>query len=577
MTFLKKIVFYSLLIFSSLHSRQIGTTQPRIPTQKPATQLPKQPVTPIQQIPQKPITSPKTFDDYITQIRTQWKHNDVINAQGIFTDKFIDFVLLAHLDELFTRTLLEAGRSLYLPLSANNEENIEKILTTNAAIENIMFAYGKPFYDPKTKIFRQSYLDELVAKLDPTATSNATITTFTNNTLASLQELWNLTREIDTALLLPQAQQQINATFEKYGFIKPVIQPVVPSDIPKPKSVILQQPILPQQHVSISTIKKTQSKEPFENFIQRLIDQNQKQIHSLLFDVQANKHIFSIKPDNENLAKQLINALVENMRTEYPDITNSELTKIAPAIQKSKWFAIISDFTGLTQFIFDTIWPSKPSKPQQPIVKPTQSPSSISLKIGTTLITIVKGDILEQQVDAIVNAANEDLSHGAGVARAISDAAGPQLQAYCDTMPLLMPIVDPSSPQNVRQVKCPTGQAVITPAFDLEQKGIKNIIHTAGPLGNNPNREKLLASSYQNSLQIALDNNLKSIAFPAISTAIFGYNIDKATPIAFAAIRDFVKQHPQAFEEIRLVLLPDKIDPDKNFNVYKKWMGELTK
>ena len=190
-----------------------------------------------------------------------------------------------------------------------------------------------------------------------------------------------------------------------------------------------------------------------------------------------------------------------------------------------------------------------------------ESVSQQPYMIGTTRITIVQGDITQQKIDAVVNAANEDLSHGGGVARAISKAAGPKLQKYSDAMPVL-----------AHGERCPMGKAVITPAFDLEKIGIKKIIHATGPRGTTPNKEQLLRDAYKNSLQVALDNGVRSIAFPAISTAIFGYDINEATPVAFAAVRDFIKKNPKAFDEIRFVLFSDD-----DLAVYKKWANELFK
>ena len=183
------------------------------------------------------------------------------------------------------------------------------------------------------------------------------------------------------------------------------------------------------------------------------------------------------------------------------------------------------------------------------------------LKIGSTKITIMQGDITKQKVDAIVNAANENLKHGGGVARAIAKAAGSRMQQYCDTMPIIS-----------NGERCPVGQAVITPAFDLEKVGIKKVIHATGPRGNNPDKKQLLRDAYQNSLRVAQKNSLKSIAFPAISTAIFGYDINEATPVAFAAVRDWIKQHPNVLDEVRFVLFSDK-----DLAVYQKYVGELLK
>lgn len=191
----------------------------------------------------------------------------------------------------------------------------------------------------------------------------------------------------------------------------------------------------------------------------------------------------------------------------------------------------------------------------------TELDASKPLRIGDTQINIVQGDITQQKIDAIVNAANENLQHGGGVAAAISKAAGPKFQQYSDKMPIMR-----------NGERCPTGQAVITPAFDLEKVGIKKVIHATGPRGSNPDKKQLLRSTYQNSLKIAQENNLKSIAFPAISTAIFGYDIHQATPVAFSAVKDFITKHPDAFEEIRFVLFSDK-----DLAVYEKHKDELLK
>ncbi len=184
------------------------------------------------------------------------------------------------------------------------------------------------------------------------------------------------------------------------------------------------------------------------------------------------------------------------------------------------------------------------------------------LYIRETLITFEQGDITKQNVDAIVNAANEHLGNRGGVARAIRDAAGQKFQNYCNEMPIV----------KAPNIKCQIGEAVITPAFNLQKVGIKNIINTVGPLGSNPDKEILLRNAYQNSLKIAQKNNLRSIAFPAISTAIFGYDINKATPVAFAAVRDFVKSNPKSFDEIRFVLFSND-----DMNVYEKFSDELRK
>jgi O-acetyl-ADP-ribose deacetylase (regulator of RNase III)/transcriptional regulator with XRE-family HTH domain len=141
--------------------------------------------------------------------------------------------------------------------------------------------------------------------------------------------------------------------------------------------------------------------------------------------------------------------------------------------------------------------------------------------------TIVRQDITKMKVDAIVNAANTDLQMGGGVCGAIFKAAGAaQLQAACDK---LAPIK--------------TGKAVITPGFDLPAKFI---IHAAGPVyrhQNSEQSEKLLRSAYMESLWLAVENKCESIAFPLISSGIYGYPKDEALQVATAVIQDFLIDH----------------------------------
>ena len=141
--------------------------------------------------------------------------------------------------------------------------------------------------------------------------------------------------------------------------------------------------------------------------------------------------------------------------------------------------------------------------------------------------TIVRQDITKLKVDAIVNAANTELQMGGGVCGAIFKAAGAaQLQAACDK---LAPIK--------------TGEAVITPGFDLPAKFV---IHAAGPVYHRQNAaksEKLLRSAYLESLRLAIENECESIAFPLISSGIYGYPKDEALQVATSAIHDFLIDH----------------------------------
>src|SRR6266540_78084 len=126
-------------------------------------------------------------------------------------------------------------------------------------------------------------------------------------------------------------------------------------------------------------------------------------------------------------------------------------------------------------------------------------------------IQAVQGDITQQRVDAIVNAANSALSGGGGVDGAIHRAAGPELLAECRTLG-----------------RCPTGEARITKGYRL---AARHVIHAVGPFYQRREGDaELLASAYRNSLELAAQHGVKSIAFPAISTGIYGYPLDLAAP-----------------------------------------------
>ncbi|KAF8913560.1 A1pp-domain-containing protein [Mucidula mucida] len=138
-------------------------------------------------------------------------------------------------------------------------------------------------------------------------------------------------------------------------------------------------------------------------------------------------------------------------------------------------------------------------------------------------ISLFQGDITKLQIDSIVNAANKSLLGGGGVDGAIHDAAGPGLLEEC------------------RPLKgCETGQSKITGGHKLPSK---HIIHTVGPIYSKlsvDTKAKQLASCYRTSLQLAVQHSLKHIAFPSISTGIYGYPIEDATHIALKEVRDFV-------------------------------------
>ncbi|MCX4386827.1 O-acetyl-ADP-ribose deacetylase [Micromonospora peucetia] len=148
-------------------------------------------------------------------------------------------------------------------------------------------------------------------------------------------------------------------------------------------------------------------------------------------------------------------------------------------------------------------------------------------------IEVIRGDITREDVDAIVNAANESLLGGGGVDGAIHRAAGPRLaQAGAALAP------------------CDAGEAVATPAFDLAPP-VRHVIHTVGPVweGGGHGEAEVLASCYRRSLQVADEIGARSVAFPAIGTGVYGYPPDRAATIAVTTIR----ATPTAVEHVRLV------------------------
>jgi O-acetyl-ADP-ribose deacetylase (regulator of RNase III) len=165
-------------------------------------------------------------------------------------------------------------------------------------------------------------------------------------------------------------------------------------------------------------------------------------------------------------------------------------------------------------------------------------------------IEIRQGDITKLAVDAIVNAANSSLLGGGGVDGAIHRAAGPELLKECRTL-----------------AGCPTGEARITKGYTLPAR---HVIHTVGPIYSGKPRDKtLLTGCYQNSLKLAAENNVHSLAFPAISCGVYGYPIEEACKIAVDTTCNFLKNNLTIEKVIFMLFSP------MNLNVYEKYVKSL--
>jgi len=168
----------------------------------------------------------------------------------------------------------------------------------------------------------------------------------------------------------------------------------------------------------------------------------------------------------------------------------------------------------------------------------------------TATLRAVYGDIVTLKVDAIVNAANSTLLGGGGVDGAIHDAAGSELFEACQLLG-----------------GCDVGDAKITLGYNLKAT---YIIHAVGPIwrGDTHNESHLLASCYKRSLELAVEHNVKSIAFPSISTGAFGYPIELAALVAITEVRDFVSK-PCSLNDVRFCCFSSK-----DFALYQKLLRE---
>ncbi|MBF9254106.1 O-acetyl-ADP-ribose deacetylase [Pontibacter sp. 172403-2] len=167
-----------------------------------------------------------------------------------------------------------------------------------------------------------------------------------------------------------------------------------------------------------------------------------------------------------------------------------------------------------------------------------------------TAIEVVKGDITIQKVDAVVNAANSSLLGGGGVDGAIHRAGGPAILAACKEI-------------RARQGGCPAGEAVITTGGNLPAK---YVIHTVGPVwhGGREGEPELLASCYRNSLRIASEQQLQSIAFPNISTGVYGYPKQKAAEVALQAVNSYLQERETSIKQVVFVCFDEE-----NYRLYR--------
>ena len=172
--------------------------------------------------------------------------------------------------------------------------------------------------------------------------------------------------------------------------------------------------------------------------------------------------------------------------------------------------------------------------------------------IRTSVLELVQDNIVKQDTDAIVNAANTKLAPGGGVSGAIHRAAGPGLW------------------QEVKKLGgCRTGQAKLSSGHNLKAR---YVVHTVGPVyGTSPQDPDLLRDCYEHSLEVAVENDIRSISFPSISTGIFGYPIKEASRIALSAVIDYLRQHDSP-KLVRFVLFTRQ-----DLAIYTETILELAK
>ena len=179
------------------------------------------------------------------------------------------------------------------------------------------------------------------------------------------------------------------------------------------------------------------------------------------------------------------------------------------------------------------------------------------MEINGVKIRLVQGDITEEEVEAIVNAANPSLMGGGGVDGAIHKVGGPKILEEC---------------KKIRQTRypngLPTGESVITSGGNLKAS---YVIHTVGPIwrGGGEGEAMLLGNAYRNSLKTAVDNGLRTVAFPSISTGAYGYPIEKAVNVAVNSVKAFLEENNSLYEVIFVLF------SDQDYIVYRNYVEQI--
>ncbi|MFC1924617.1 O-acetyl-ADP-ribose deacetylase [Chloroflexota bacterium] len=175
--------------------------------------------------------------------------------------------------------------------------------------------------------------------------------------------------------------------------------------------------------------------------------------------------------------------------------------------------------------------------------------------VNKTKLILLQGDITKQETDAIVNAANSGLMGGGGVDGAIHRAGGPAILEDCKKIV-------------AKQGRLPAGQAVITTGGNLKAR---HVIHTVGPVwhGGKSGEPETLASAYRESLRLAVENNLKSVSFPSISTGVYSYPISEASQVALEAVVEFLKKDT-SLDDVAFVLFDSR-----TFDAYSQSLEKM--